>query len=178
MLKFLPFVVFIVLAGFLYKGLSLDPRAIPSPFVGKTAPAIQAPVLVGTGNGESFNSDSMLGKVWVLNVWASWCRECTIEHPLFVQLANSHNVPIVGLNYKDKATDANQWLRRFGDPYSNIVADPTGTVGTDWGVYAVPETFVIDKNGLVQHKVIGAISPESMQETIIPMIDSLQAEAS
>jgi len=176
MIKFLPFIIFAALAGFLYKGLFLDPSIVPSPFIGKIAPKVQGPVL----NAKTeFNSHDMEGKVWILNVWASWCRECVYEHPLFVELAKARTaVPIVGLNYKDQTADASQWLQRFGNPYNNIVEDQEGRVGLDWGVYAVPETFIIDSKGVVRHKVIGPVSDEMMKTEIMPLLDELLGQAS
>lgn len=175
MIKFLPIVVFAALVGFLYKGLALNPSEVPSPFIGKPAPQVRGPIL----NAESqFNSADMIGQVWVLNVWASWCRECVYEHPLFIALAKEEKVPIIGLNYKDKTGDAVAWLSRFGDPYYNIVEDQQGDVGLDWGVYAVPETFIIDKKGVVRHKVIGPISEEAMRSEIMPLLDTLLAQSS
>lgn len=175
MLKFLPLVVFALVAGFLYRGLSLNPSEVPSPFIGKPAPVVVGDSLDGS---VAFNSESLRGKVWVLNVWASWCRECVYEHPLFVQLAESSDVIIVGLNYKDQPNDAGQWLQRYGDPYTNVVSDIQGDVGFEWGVYAVPETFVIDSKGIVRHKVIGPVSEEMMQDTIVPLISELNGVAS
>lgn len=170
MIKFLPIVIFIALVGFLYKGLALNPAEVPSPFIGKLAPEVRGPVL---NAGSEFNSADMAGQVWILNVFASWCRECVYEHPLFIELAKTNRVPIIGLNYKDKSEDATAWLNRFGNPYSNIVEDQQGGVGLDWGVYAVPETFIIDKKGVVRHKVIGPISGESMQQEIMPLLITL-----
>lgn len=176
MLKFLPFVIFVVLAGFLYKGLSLDPREVPSPFIGKQAPEVKGATL---NTDSEFDSAQMLGRVWILNVWASWCRECAYEHPLFVELAKQRStVPIVGLNYKDQTTDAADWLKRFGNPYSSIVVDQPGRVGLDWGVYAVPETFVIDHQGIVQHKIIGPVTSDAMVNDILPLLDELLEKAS
>ncbi len=175
MTKFLPFIIFVVLAGFLYKGLALNPSEVPSPFIGKPAPVVQGTLL---NSGSEFDSGTMDGQVWILNVWASWCRECAYEHPLFVDLAANRQVPIVGLNYKDQTADANQWLARFSDPYSYIVEDQTGDIGLDWGVYAVPETFVIDKSGVVRHKVIGPVTPAMLNEKIIPLLDDLMAKSS
>lgn len=172
MIKFLPFILFAALAGFLYKGLSLNPGEVPSPFIGKPAPLVKGSVL---GEQTEFDSSSMTGKVWILNVWASWCRECVYEHPVFVDLAKTGSIPIVGLNYKDQNDDASQWLARFGNPYSTIVTDQEGGIGIDWGVYAVPETFVIDKSGVVRHKVIGPVSPEMMKTELLPLIDELNA---
>lgn len=175
MMKFLPIVIFVALVGFLYKGLSLNPAEVPSPFIGKLAPEFRGPTL----NADSqFNSADMAGQVWILNVFASWCRECVYEHPLFVQLAQAKKVPIIGLNYKDKSEDATAWLTRFGNPYNNVIEDQQGGVGLDWGVYAVPETFIIDAKGVVRHKVIGPISAESMQLEILPLLNSLLEQAS
>lgn len=175
MIKFLPIVIFAVLVGFLYRGLALNPSEVPSPFIGKLAPAVQGPVL----NAESrFNSADLNGQVWILNVWASWCRECVYEHPMFLELARAQKVPIIGLNYKDQSNDAVAWLGRFGNPYSNIVEDQDGGIGIDWGVYAVPETFIIDKKGVVRHKVIGPISEDSLQNDILPLLDSLLEQSS
>lgn len=178
MIKFLPFVIFAVLAGFLYRGLSLDPSEVPSPFIGKLAPQVRGPLLQAEV-GTEFDSAQMAGQVWILNVWASWCRECAYEHPLFVELAKQRTaVPIIGLNYKDQAADASDWLERFGNPYSQIVEDQPGRVGLDWGVYAVPETFVIDHQGYVRHKVIGPVSEEMMVNDLLPLIDELLGKAS
>lgn len=178
MIKFLPFVIFAVLAGFLYKGLSLNPSEVPSPFIGKQAPRVIGPVFQAKTETE-FDSAQLAGQVWVLNVWASWCRECAYEHPLFVELAKQRsNVPIVGLNYKDQTADATDWLKRFGNPYSKIVEDQPGRVGLDWGVYAVPETFVIDSKGFVRHKVIGPVTEKMMADTILPLLDELLEKAS
>lgn len=181
MMKFLPFVVFAVMVGFLYKGLALNPSEVPSPFIGKPAPQVRGALLNGDKDLDSadmFDSASMKGQVWILNVWASWCRECAYEHPLFVDLAKTKQVPIVGLNYKDQTADANQWLARFSDPYSHIIEDQAGSIGIDWGVYAVPETFVIDKKGIVRHKVIGPVTPDMLNDKIIPLLNDLLAKPS
>jgi len=176
MIKFLPIVLFAVLAGFLYRGLSLDPSLVPSPFIDKPAPLVRGPVLQTEAE---FDSAQMAGQVWILNVWASWCRECAYEHPLFVELAKQRAaVPIIGLNYKDKTADASDWLKRFGNPYSKIVEDQPGNVGMDWGVYAVPETFVIDRQGIIRHKVIGPVTKEMMADVLLPLVDELLGKAS
>ncbi len=172
MSKFIPLLIFAALVAFLYKGLSLNPQEVPSPYVGKLAPEIRGTTL---GSATEFDSSDLLGEVWILNVWASWCRECVYEHPLFIQLAEQNRVPLIGLNYKDDPADATAWLKRFGDPYTVIVADNEGRTGIDWGVYAVPETFVIDKQGYVRHKVIGQISPEAMRDEILPLIAELES---
>ena len=123
----------------------------------------------------TFDSASMAGRVWVLNVWASWCGPCAQEHPQLVALAESRDVPIIGLNYKDAPDDARAWLRRHGDIFDEVLADADGGVGIDWGVYGVPETFVIDADGRVRHKHVGPVLPEDLEGTLLPLIDSLVA---
>ena len=115
------------------------------------------------------------GRVWLLNVWASWCAACQIEHPVLVDLAKSGTVTLVGLNYKDKRADALRWLQQHGDPYVTSVVDADGVVGIDWGVYGVPETFVIDKQGVIRHKHIGPVTPEALRDTILPLVRALDA---
>ena len=117
----------------------------------------------------------MSGKVWLLNVWASWCVSCREEHPILVELSKSNAVPIVGLNYKDQRDDALQWLDKFGNPYNLSVSDTNGRVGIDFGVYGVPETFVIDKAGVIRYKQIGPVTPQALEQTIMPLVRKLQA---
>lgn len=166
-----------VLAGFLARGLMLDPSEVPSPLVGKAAPQFKVAQLDQTGSGTTptFNSQDMLGQVWILNIWASWCVACISEHPLFVQLSERNLLPIVGLNYKDRPVDAGTWLNQYGNPYSIIADDQNGKVGLDWGVYGVPETFVIDKSGLIRYKHIGPVDQKALDNTILPLIHRLQA---
>ncbi len=173
MMRFiLPFIVFIVLAFFLFRGLSLDPREVPSPLVGKPAPAFSLPQLqVPT---KQFSSQDMKGKVWLLNVWASWCVSCVQEHPVLVELARQNIVPIYGLDYKDKSADALTWLSRGGNPYVLTVSDTDGRIGIDYGVYGVPETYVIDKQGVIQYKQIGPVTPQNLQEKILPLVAELE----
>lgn len=174
MARFLiPLVVFIVIAGFLWVGLRLNPSEVPSPFIDKPAPAfslqqLHNPQLV-------FSNRDMQGKVWLLNVWASWCVACRSEHPLLVQFARSRLVPVYGLNYKDEPQDARRWLMDLGDPYHASLVDYEGKVGIDYGVYGVPETFVIDKQGVIRHKVIGPLTPARLQDCVIPLVKKLQA---
>jgi cytochrome c biogenesis protein CcmG/thiol:disulfide interchange protein DsbE len=168
----IPLGVFAVLVAFLAIGLTLNPREVPSPFINKPAPAFQLaqlhqPELV-------FTQKDMLGQVWLLNVWASWCVACREEHPVLVELAKSRVVPIVGLNYKDKADDARTWLTRYGDPYMLSVADGNGRTGIDYGVYGVPETFVIDRAGNIRYKQIGPITRQALETKIMPLIRELQ----
>ena len=173
-LKFLvPLALFLALAAFFAVGLNRDPREVPSPFIGKPAPVFRLEQLHEPKL--AFTPGDMKGKVWMLNVWASWCASCRIEHPLLVDLARNRVVPIVGLNYKDKREDGVAWLGRFGNPYEVSAWDIEGRVGIDYGVYGVPETFVIDKAGVVRYKQIGPITPEALEKTILPLIRKLSA---
>ena len=173
-LKFaVPLLVFVLLVGFFGVGLMRDPREVPSPFIGKPAPAFRLEQLHEAK--AAFAPEDMKGKVWMLNVWASWCVSCRVEHPLLVEMARQKLVPIVGLNYKDKRDDGLQWLAKFGNPYVLSAYDEQGNVGIDYGVYGVPETFVIDKAGVIRHKQIGPITPESLEKTIMPLIRKLNA---
>lgn len=175
MMRFiLPLVVFLVLAGFLYKGLSLDPREVPSPLVGKAAPAFTLPQLHDTK--KLFSTEEMKGKVWLLNVWASWCVSCKEEHPILLALAQQNIVPIYGLDYKDKKVDAEMWLSKGGDPYTLSVMDSDGRIGIDYGVYGVPETYVIDKQGIIRFKQIGPVTTQNLREKILPLVAELQSK--
>src|SRR5215831_7031474 len=138
----IPLVVFVVLAGFLFVGLWRDPREVPSPLVGKPAPAFSLAQLHVPE--KMLGADDMRGKVWLLNVWASWCVSCREEHPLLVELSQRKALPVVGLNYKDKDDEAQRWLRQFGNPYQLSAVDTDGRIGIDYGVYGVPETYLID----------------------------------
>lgn len=169
----IPLALFVVLAVFLGVGLQLDPRKVPSPLVDKPAPAFSLPLL--TDPSVQMTAEQMKGRVWVLNVWASWCVPCLAEHPYVTQMARNSGVPVVGLNYKDKPEDATTWLARHGDPYTRIVADRDGRVGIDYGVYGVPETFIIDRAGIIRHKQIGPITPEALRDTLLPLLKKLNA---
>ncbi len=175
MMRFLPLILFVVLASFLAWGLQRDPSRIESPLINQAAPEFSLPVLA---RSDTFDSTSMLGQVWVLNVFASWCVACVAEHPLLVQLAKDSDVPLVGLNYRDKTDDAVAWLDRFGDPFETVAEDAAGGVGIDWGVYGVPETFVIDAAGQVKYKHIGPLTEESIASTVLPLLKSLQNKES
>ncbi|CAN0292999.1 unnamed protein product [Phaeothamnion confervicola] len=168
----IPFALFVALVVFLGIGLGLNPREVPSPLVGKPAPAFQLAQLQQP-NLTSTQKD-MLGQVWLLNVWASWCVSCRDEHPLLVELAKSKVVSIHGLNYKDKRDDALAWLKQFGDPYNLSISDSDGRVGIDYGVYGVPETFVIDKAGVIRYKHIGPVTPQALKDKILPLVRQLQ----
>ncbi|MCC6380338.1 MAG: DsbE family thiol:disulfide interchange protein [Burkholderiales bacterium] len=168
----LPLVVFAAIVAFLFVGLFRDPREVPSPLIGKPAPAF---ALANLHQPErKVAAADFKGQVWLLNVWASWCVSCRVEHPLWVELAKAKVVPIVGLNYKDKSAEGLAWLAQHGDPYTLSVVDADGRVGIDWGVYGVPETFVIDKDGVIRHKHIGPITTEALQRTILPLVRKLQ----
>lgn len=169
----LPLLIFGVLVAFLAIGLTLKPREIPSPLIDKPVPEFSLPQLGAPE--QSFAAEDMRGKVWMLNVWASWCVACRIEHPVLVDLAKRGDVLLYGLNYKDETDKAQQWLARFGNPYRESAVDAHGLVGIDLGVYGVPETFIIDKEGVIRYKQIGPVTDEALQETILPLMRKLGA---
>ena len=161
--------VFGALVLLLGVGLSLDPREVPSPLIGKPAPTFQLPLLAVPD--KTFSEKDMLGKVWVLNVWASWCQPCLVEHPQIKRLATV--TPVVGLNYKDAREDALPWLARNGNPFFASIYDGAGRIAMDYGVYGVPETYVIDRNGVIRYKRIGPVTPEILKEKIEPLLKEL-----
>ena len=167
----LPLILFFVVVGFLFKGLYLDPHEVPSPLVGKPAPAFTAPIL--NDSSKNFSAADMKGKVWLLNVWASWCAACKDEHPLLVEM-RQHGAPLYGLAYKDTNAEAQDVLKQMGDPYITTATDENGKIGIDYGVYGVPETYVIDKAGVIRYKQIGAITPDSLRDKILPLMKELQ----
>mgnify|MGYP001813687560 FL=1 len=166
-----PLVLFLALAALLYRGLALNPREVPSPLIGKPAPEFTLPELKDASR--QLSHSDFLGKVSLLNVWATWCVSCRAEHPLLMQLARQ-GVTIYGLDYKDSRDDAKRWLQRFGDPYVANAFDADGRVGIDWGVYGTPETFVIDQHGIIRHKHIGPLTEEAIQSEILPLIQKLK----
>jgi cytochrome c biogenesis protein CcmG/thiol:disulfide interchange protein DsbE len=168
----IPFAIFVVLVAFLYVGLSRDPREVPSPLLDKPAPAFALSQLHDPAS--KLSNAELKGKVWLLNVWASWCVSCREEHPLLMQLAASKIVPVYGLDYKDKPDAGRAWLAQNGNPYTASVVDLDGRVGIDYGVYGVPETFLIDKQGVVRYKQIGPLTVESLQQKILPLVRELQ----
>jgi len=171
-LRFLvPLAVFLLLVGFLAKGLWLDPREVPSPLIDKPAPEFRLVRL--DDQAAAISKQDLLGRVWLLNVWASWCVACREEHPLMVEFAKRGLVPIYGLDYKDKRDDGLKWLGQFGNPYTASLVDADGLTGIDFGVYGVPETFVIDKSGVVRYKQIGPITPDVLARKIVPLIQQL-----
>ncbi len=164
--------LFLILLIFLGYGLTLNPREVPSPLIGKPAPAFRLPTVADPA--KSMGTDDFAGKVTLLNVWASWCVSCRQEHPLLVELARKGSVQVYGLNYKDTRQDARRWLASFGDPYVASAFDEDGRVGIEWGVYGVPETFVIDRKGVIRHKLTGPVTPENWAKTLQPLIQRIQ----
>jgi cytochrome c biogenesis protein CcmG/thiol:disulfide interchange protein DsbE len=171
----LPLGVFLALVVLLGLGLTMDPKKVPSPLIDKPAPTFNLPVLHNPD--QSFSPEQYRGRVWVLNVWASWCVSCRAEHRVITDLARMNLVDIIGLDYKDEPSDGKAWLQQFGDPYTLSVIDLDGRAGIDWGVYGVPETFVIGKDGLIKYKHIGPVTPESLQAEVLPAIRNALAEA-
>jgi cytochrome c biogenesis protein CcmG/thiol:disulfide interchange protein DsbE len=167
-----PLVVFGVLMGFLAMGLKLNPREVPSPLINKPAPAFSLPIL--DAPEKRLSAQDLRGKVWILNVWASWCVACLQEHPILVDFSKQNALPIYGLNYKDRREDALQWLGKHGNPYTVSIEDNDGRVGIDYGVYGVPETYVIDRNGIIRYKRIGPVTVPILQEKILPLVRQLQ----
>jgi len=166
--------IFVALVVLLAVGLQLNPREVPSPLIGKAAPDFDLPLLKAPD--KRFARKDMLGQVWILNVWASWCPPCLVEHPVVSQVARSGLVPVIGLNYKDQRDDALPWLKRNGDPYELVVFDVDGRIGIDYGVYGVPETYVIDRKGVIRYKHIGPLSADAVQAKIEPLLKQLKSQ--
>jgi cytochrome c biogenesis protein CcmG/thiol:disulfide interchange protein DsbE len=171
----IPLMIFAVLVVFLGVGLSLNPREVPSPLVGRPAPQFHLKELHHPDR--LFGSSDLKGKVWILNVWASWCAACRTEHPILNAWSRNPDLILVGLNYKDKPADGLRWLQALGDPYTRSVVDSNGRVGLDWGVYGVPESFVVDKKGIIRHKTIGPVSMDDVKTVLMPLIVQLEGES-
>jgi cytochrome c biogenesis protein CcmG/thiol:disulfide interchange protein DsbE len=171
----LPLMAFLVMVVFLGIGLKLDPHEVPSPHINKPAPAFTLPQLHEPQ--KTFSPADMKGKVWLLNVWASWCVSCRQEHVYLTEFARDGSINLMGLNYKDEPAAAMQWLERLGNPYKISISDIDGMAGLDWGVYGVPETFIIDKKGIVRHKQTGPVDPTILQTIIMPIIEQLNRES-
>ncbi|MGE0799307.1 MAG: DsbE family thiol:disulfide interchange protein [Lautropia sp.] len=195
----LPVIAFAVLAGFLLVGLDRNPQEIPSPLIGKPAPAFTLPLLLprtaanagataagvtaagataaGTATAESamLDSRSLAGRPYLLNVWASWCLPCLQEHPLLLELSRRKLIDVVGMNYKDRPADATAWLQRHGDPFAIIAADRDGRTAIDFGVYGVPESFLIDAGGVIRFKHVGPLTSEVVERRLLPAIRALPA---
>lgn len=167
----LPLAIFILMVGLLAYGLGLDPKKVPSPLIDKPAPAFSLARLHAPQ--QQISNKDLLGEVWVLNVWASWCVACRAEHEFVTRLARMELVKVIGLNYKDRSVDAKGWLQQWGDPYSASLMDTDGRIGIDWGVYGVPETFIVDKNGLIKYKFIGPINQGTLDSEIVPLLREL-----
>lgn len=167
--RFTPLIVFMLLVVLLGIGLTLNPRLVPSPLVGKPVPEFELPLL---GEEGTFSHHNLKGHITLLNVWASWCYACRMEHETVTELSR-RGFRIIGLNYKDKAQDAKAWLKQFGNPYQVVLADTDGRVGIDWGVYGAPETFLIDHNGIIRHKVIGPLSDQKKYEALMRVINEI-----
>lgn len=170
-----PLIIFVLIAVFLGIGLKLDPREVPSPLIGKPAPAFNLPSLYAPE--KTVQPDDFKGQVWLMNVWATWCASCRAEHETLVRFNRQNLVPIVGLNYKDESVAAKQWLTNLGNPYLINAFDENGRVAIDWGVYGAPETYVIDKQGIVRHKHTGPVDMEVLNSKIIPLVETLQAQS-
>jgi len=175
MLRYLiPLGLFLILVVFLAIGLGRDPHEVPSPLINKAAPTFRLPQLKEPA--KTFSAEDMRGKVWILNVWASWCVACQDEHPLLLEYAKSGAVPIYGLNYKDKRDDALAWLDELGDPYVVSAADVDGRVAIDYGVYGAPETYLIDQNGTIRFKQIGPVTRDVWSDKILPLVQEINRQ--
>lgn len=170
----LPITVFIILAGFLYIGLYKDPSLVPSPLIGKPVPSFELTSLKDAG--KSVTDNDFKGQIALINVWATWCVACKQEHAALVHLAKEKNIPIYGLNYKDDRELALQWLIDYGDPYVLSAYDPTGRVAIDFGVYGAPETFLIDAEGIIQHKLVGVMTTDVWEQQFMPKIQLIHQD--
>ena len=170
----LPLALFLAMAALLYRGLFIDPRLVPSPLIGKQAPEFSLSRLKDPS--AMLSTADFKGQVWLFNVWATWCVSCRAEHQVLMQLARTSDLPIYGLNYKDQRPAAVRWLQQFGDPYRANAFDADGRVGIDWGVYGTPETFIIDKQGVIRHKHTGPLTWDIVQHEIMPLVQQLRAE--
>jgi cytochrome c biogenesis protein CcmG/thiol:disulfide interchange protein DsbE len=168
----IPLIVFIGLVLFFASGLKRDPRQVPSPFIGKPAPEIGVSQLK-IPDKKIYRSD-LLGKAALVNVWASWCVACRAEHEVLLRLARETRLPIIGLNYKDKREAALQWLVNLGNPYTAVAVDADGRVGMNWGVYGVPESFLLDPQGIIRYKQIGPLTWNAVEEKLLPLIQSFE----
>ena len=174
-LKFaLPALVLIALVALFARGLFLDPTVVPSPLIGKAAPAFSLPTLAD--GKQTITQAEFQGKVSLLNVWGSWCVACRDEHPVLMQFAAGHVIPIYGLDYKDDRQAALDMLAKHGNPYATIAYDASGDVTINWGVYGAPETFLLDKRGIIRKKYIGPLTPELIRDDLMPRIQALRAE--
>ncbi|MCZ6802948.1 MAG: DsbE family thiol:disulfide interchange protein [Proteobacteria bacterium] len=174
MIRYLiPLGLFICLVIIFIYGLQHDPRLVPSPLIDKPAPTFNLPTL--HSSDINIQLDDLKGKVSLINVWASWCVACRTEHPILVEVSKSNELNLYGLNYKDKREDALQWLEQLGNPYIESAFDESGTTGIDYGVYGVPETFVLDKDGIIRYKHIGPVDKQQLETIIMPLVKQLES---
>jgi cytochrome c biogenesis protein CcmG/thiol:disulfide interchange protein DsbE len=171
----LPLFIFIVVTAILWRALSLHPSEIPSPLINKQAPAFKLPVLLGSP--AIMTENELRGHVSLVNVWATWCYACALEHDYLLELSKNTDFVLYGLNYKDDPTAAKKWLKEHGNPYSRIAVDESGDAAINWGVYGSPETFIVDKNGVIRHKQIGPITQDIWEKELKPIIDKIRNEA-
>ncbi len=170
----IPLVIFAVIAAFLFKGLGMNPREIPSPLIGKSVPAFSLPSLEQAGT--QITDKDLLGNIYLLNVWATWCVSCRAEHETLVELSRSGQVEIVGLNWKDDRDKAQVWLRQLGNPYLVNIFDEKGRTAIDLGVYGAPETFLVDTQGIIRFKHAGPVTLELFNTRILPLIEQLKSK--
>lgn len=170
----LPFILFIFIGLILWRGLSLHPERVPSPLINKPAPVFSLPVL--SFENKIATQKDFAGHVTLLNVWATWCFACADEHAFLLKLARDHAILIYGFDYKDDSAKARKWLRDKGDPYKTVAVDKSGTAAINWGVYGTPETFVIDKKGIIRYKFVGPLTQAAWDETIHPLVEKLKGE--
>lgn len=170
-----PVGVVLVLMAVMGYGLTRQPSKLPSALIGESVPSFELPTL--SSQRPALTDAAFEGQVAVINVWASWCLACRAEQTVLAELTRRTNVPVVGVNYKDTRTDARRWLQRFGNPYATIVVDKQGQFGFDLGVSGVPETFIVDADGIIRHKVVGPITPQIMNNTLVPLLQRLKQAA-
>ncbi len=173
----IPVAVFLVLALFFLKGLSLDPHHIPSVLIDRPVPQMALQALPGHGDGSGLTTEDLKGKVSLVNIFGSWCISCVQEHPVLMQIAATKRVPIYGIDWRDEPEKGAEWLRRHGDPYTKVGADPApGRAAIDFGVTGAPESFIVDRGGIIRYKLAGPITPRIWQETLLPIIEHLEAQ--
>ncbi len=168
--QLIPLSIFTALVIFLAIGLTLDPKAVPSPLIGKPVPDFK---LKRLESDQPITPERLKGQIWILNVWASWCESCKQEHQVLLDLSRQSSVTLIGLNYKDTEQEARNWLARYGNPYQMVLQDPNGQTGIDLGVYGVPETFIIDTQGIIRHKITGPVTETYLRETLLPLLPLL-----
>lgn len=171
----IPLMLFIGLAGYLGFGLTRDARVLPSTLIDKPVPDFDLPPLLPGGQG--LKTADLEGQVSLVNVFASWCVPCRAEHPIWTKVTKDEKLPIYGINWKDKQPQAQAWLEELGNPYARIGFDPGNKAGIEWGVYGVPETYVIDRNGRVRFKYVGPVFEETLKDTILPLVRKLREES-